>query len=57
MTDYADYETVLAVIETGIDVACRNPKPGEPVASDDYTAWCVLRELRRAGWSIVRVSN
>ena len=26
MTDYTDYEVILAVIETGIDVARRNPK-------------------------------
>jgi hypothetical protein len=54
MTADADYEAVLAVIEHGIEVARRNPKPGEPVAADDYTAYCVLQELRRAGWTVTR---
>jgi hypothetical protein len=54
MTDYLNYEPILAVIEHGIDVARRNPKPGEPIAADDYIAWCILQELRRAGWSVVR---
>jgi hypothetical protein len=54
MTHFSDYEAVLAVIEHGIDVARRNPKDNEPVASDDYIAWCVLQELRRAGWAVTR---
>lgn len=57
MTDYAHYEAVLAVIERGIDAARQNPKAGEPVAADDYIAWCVLRELHRSGWSMERNSN
>jgi hypothetical protein len=57
MTDQADYEAILAVIEHGINVARRNPKPGQPAAADDYMAWCVLQELRRAGWSVVQTSS
>jgi hypothetical protein len=53
MTDYADYETILAVIETGINVARRNPKPGEPGASPDYTR--LVRRCRgKASWSRTR---
>ena len=54
MTDYSDYEPILAVIEFGIDKARKNPKPNEPTPSDDYTAWVILQELRRAGWTISR---
>jgi hypothetical protein len=57
MTDHADYEAILAVIKHGIDVARRNPKPDEPVAADDCVAWCILQELRRAGWTVSRNSN
>lgn len=54
MTDYGDYEPILAVIEAAIDKARKNPKPGESTSGDDFTAWCVLQELRRAGWTISR---
>ncbi len=57
MTDYDDYPAILSVIETGIDVARRNPKPDAPVAADEYVAWCILQELRRAGWSVVPSSS
>jgi hypothetical protein len=57
MTDYADYEAIVAIIEHGIDVARRNPKPNEPVAADDYVAFCILQELRRAGWAVSRNPN
>jgi hypothetical protein len=57
MTDYNDYETVLTIIKAGIDKARRNPKPDEPTPSDDYTAWVILQELRRGGWSVERTSN
>ncbi len=57
MTDYSDYEHILAVIETAIDKARENPKPDEPTPSDNYTAWVVLQELRRTGWTIIRNPN
>ena len=57
MTDYDDYPAILSVIETGIDLARRNPKPDAPVAADEYVAWCILQELRRAGWSVVPSSS
>jgi hypothetical protein len=57
MTDYSNYEPILAVIEAGIDKARKNPKPNEPIPGDDYTAWVVLQELRRAGWNIGRDPN
>ena len=61
MTDYTDYEGVLAAIKTGIDSA-RRIKEREvscadenfTLVTDDFIAWCVLQELRRANWSIVR---
>jgi hypothetical protein len=57
MTSYSNYEAILAVIKAGIETARQNPKPGEPVPSDDYTAWVILQELRRSGWSIIPISN
>jgi hypothetical protein len=57
MTDDADYEAIVAVIEHGMNVARRNPKPNEPVATDDYVAFCILQELRRAGWTVSRNPN
>jgi hypothetical protein len=57
MTDFADYEPILAVIESAIDLARTNPKSGEPSPSDNYTAWVILQELRRARWTIRRSSN
>lgn len=57
MTNYEDYEAILAVIEAGIKLTRENPKPGEPIPTDDYTAWVILQELRRTGWSIVPNSN
>ena len=52
MTDYNDYEPILTVIEAAIDKARKNPKPDEPTPSDDYSAWVILQELRRAGWTL-----
>lgn len=54
MTDYRDYEAIMTVIQKGIEVARDNPKAGEPASSDNYVAWCVLQEFRRAGWTIER---
>ena len=54
MTDYDDYPAILSVIQTGIDVARRNPKAADaPGTDDEYVAWCILQELRRAGWNVV----
>ncbi len=57
MTDYNDYEAILDVIEFGVGKARENPKPDEPNPSDDYTAWVILQELRRAGWTVSRDSQ
>jgi hypothetical protein len=54
MTDPANYETILTVIESAIKLTRQNPRSGEPTPSDDYTAWVILQELRRAGWTIIR---
>lgn len=54
MTKSADYPAVLAAIRTGIDVRRSCKKPGETQdETDELLAWCVLQELRRAGWSVV----
>jgi hypothetical protein len=52
MTDFDDYPAILSAIGTGIDAARRNPKGEAPGTDDEYLAWCILQELRRAGWSI-----
>jgi hypothetical protein len=57
MTDYSDYEPILAVIEAAMDKARKNPKRDQPTPSDDYVAWVVLQELRRSGWTISRNPN
>jgi hypothetical protein len=57
MTDSANYEVILSVIESAIELVRQNPKPGEPTPTDGYTAWVILQELRRAGWTITRNSN
>jgi hypothetical protein len=54
MTDYADYEAILAVIEHGIKVARAAAEEQHEPAATEFTAWCVLQELRRAGWSVAR---
>jgi hypothetical protein len=54
MTDPTNYEAIIAVIESAIKLTRQNPKSGEPTPSDDYTAWVILQELRRAGWTIIR---
>ena len=53
MTDYDDYPAILSAIEMGIETARQKPKPADsPGTTDEYLAWCILQELRRAGWSI-----
>lgn len=52
-----DYPEVLPVIEAAIDVARRNPKDGPNPMPDDYVAWVICQELRRAGWTIERSEN
>ncbi len=57
MTDIADYEAILAVIESAIELTRQKPLPDKPVPPDDYLAWVILQELRRTGWTITRNSN
>jgi hypothetical protein len=48
-----DYQKVLPIIESAIELARRNPKPeGDPMP-DDYVAWVICQELRRKGWTII----
>jgi len=55
MADYPlpEFEKIMAVIESAIDVAKQNLKKNEPVPSNDYLAWIDVNELRRAGCKIV----
>jgi hypothetical protein len=54
MTDVANYEAIMGAIKTGIETARSNPGPEDV---DSYTAWCILNELRRAGWNITPNTN
>ena len=53
----SDTPTILAIIESAMELTRQNPKPGEPVPSDNYMAYVIIQELRRNGWAIVRNSN
>jgi hypothetical protein len=53
MTDTANYPAILAVIAHGVDVARQNPLDENPPINDEYIAWCVINQLRLAGWSVV----
>lgn len=53
-TDYSDYEAILMAIGSGLAVARSHPLPDE---GDRYAAWCILQELRRAGWVIAAKSS
>ena len=46
-------EKIMMIIQSAIDLTRRNPKPGEAAPSDDYLAWVIVNELRRAGFRIV----
>jgi hypothetical protein len=50
MTDSIEF---LPVIECALDVARRN-MPVDQKDADQFTAFCVWQELRRAGWTISR---
>ena len=52
-----DTPAILAIIEAAMELTRQNPKPDEPVPSDNYMAWVIVQELRRNGWAIVRNSN
>jgi|CXWL01.1.fsa_nt_gi hypothetical protein len=49
MTNMEDHEAIMDAIKMGIDVARRNPGPEDV---DGYIAWCVLNQLRLAGWTV-----
>jgi hypothetical protein len=52
----ADYEAILAVIESAILRARQDQNPADPESADDE-ALVILRDLRQAGWSITRASS
>jgi hypothetical protein len=54
MTASLDTPILIAVIEGAMQLTRENAEEGEPIPSDDYYAWVILQELRRAGWKIVR---
>ena len=53
MTDALHNEAIIAVIAHGVEVARQNPMDQDPPITDDYIAWCVINQLRLAGWSVV----
>jgi len=53
MTDASDCRPIVAVIEAAIKLARRNPKPDEPIPTDEYLAFVIYQELRRQGLRIV----
>jgi hypothetical protein len=53
----SDTPTILAIIESAMELTRQNPTPDEPTPSDNCMAWVVVQELRRNGWAIVRYSN
>jgi hypothetical protein len=56
MTKPRDWEPVLAAIELGIVKARRDAEGDRSLATDEYAAFVVLRELERQGWSVERKS-
>ena len=43
----------IDAIEVGIRVAKQNPKSSGDPMPDDYIAWCIWNELRRAGFKVI----
>jgi hypothetical protein len=57
MTDPTDWEAVLAAIEAGL-LKTREDASGDiGLANDGYTAFVILRELHRQGWTVGRKSG
>jgi hypothetical protein len=47
----------MAAMEAGIRTARQNPKEGGDPMPDDYVAWCIWNELRRAGFKVVETGS
>ena len=47
----------MNAIELGIRTARQNPKSESDPTPDDYVAWCIWNELRRAGFKVVDVEG
>lgn len=56
MTDELDWPPILAVIEQGIKSARQQRLDANQKPADDFTAFVILRELHREGWSISKTS-
>jgi hypothetical protein len=48
-----DYQKVLPVITSAVEIARRNPMTEGNPLPDACVAWVVCQELHRAGWTIV----
>lgn len=55
MTQPLDWEPVLAAIEAGIKKAREDAEIDKSLATDGYSAFVILRELNRQGWSVLPV--
>ena len=47
-----EFDRMLKVIASGIDLARRKPH-SDGTVPDDYIAWVIVQELRRAGFKIL----
>ncbi len=52
MTQPLNWEPVLVAIEAGITKARNDAKTDTSLATDGYSAFVILRELERRGWSV-----
>lgn len=57
MTKPLDWEPALAAIEAGIAKAREDSGTDTSLSTDSYTAFVILRELKRRGWSIEPVQE
>ena len=55
MTQPLDWEPVLAAIEAGIVKAREDAETDKSLATDGYSAFVILRELHRRGWSVLPI--
>jgi hypothetical protein len=56
MTDELDWPPILAAIEQGIKSACQQRLDANQQPADDFTAFVILRELHREGWSVSKTT-
>lgn len=57
MTDELNWPAVLEAIEHGLRKARQQKLDAGEALTDDFSAFVVLRELHRQGWSVERSAN